>query len=215
MAKVPEAGKVKTRLQPYLTERQSAEISVCLLKDAEQKAKIIAGDLIVAFSPLDKKNLLLDILQTNPILIEQKGESLGDRMFHAFDFAFSQKANAVVMIGTDSPTFPADFLRRAFFLLEAKAEVVLGKTEDGGFYLIGLRQNDKRIFENVEWSSAKTFEQTRENILNVNLSLSELPAWYDVDTPEDLKKLKIKLMENPQIAPKTYEFFNNSKLLDE
>ncbi len=61
MTKVPQAGKVKTRLQPYLTARQSAEISVCFLQDTEAKAKNVEQNLIIAFSPFAKKNLLLDI----------------------------------------------------------------------------------------------------------------------------------------------------------
>jgi len=212
MTKVPQAGKVKTRLQPYLTARQSAEISVCFLQDTEAKAKTVAQNLIIAFSPIEMKNLLIDILQTEPILVEQKGENLGERMFHAFEFAFLHDSDAVVMIGTDSPTVPAEFIKRAFAFLETKADAVLGKTKDGGFYLIGLRKLERAIFKNVEWSSPKTFEQTRHNIENLNLSLSEISNWYDVDTPEDLKRLKKELMGNPQLAPKTAEFLNSALL---
>jgi len=207
MTKVPQAGKVKTRLQPYLTARQSAEISVCFLQDTEAKAKTVTQNLIIAFSPIEMKNLLIDILQTEPILVEQKGENLGERMFHAFEFAFSCDSDAVVMIGTDSPTFPAKFIEQAFMFLETQSNAVLGKTEDGGFYLIGLRKSDKRIFENVEWSSPKSFEQTKQNIENLNLKLREIPVWYDVDTSEDLERLEKELAENSQFAPKTSEFF--------
>lgn len=211
MTKVPQAGEVKTRLQPFLTAQQSAEISICFLQDAEQKAKTVEQNLIIAFSPIEKKNLLIDILQTKPILVEQKGANLGERMFHAFEFAFFHDSDAVIMIGTDSPTFPAEFIERAFIFLETKTDAVLGRTEDGGFYLIGLRKLDKKIFENVEWSSPKTFEQTKRNIENLNLSLSEIPVWYDVDTPEDLKKLEKELAENPQLAPNTSGFLEASK----
>jgi rSAM/selenodomain-associated transferase 1 len=209
MTKVPQAGEVKTRLQPFLTARQSAEISVCFLQDAEQKAKSVIQNLVIAFSPFEKKNLLVDILQSNPILIEQTGENLGERMLHAFEFAFSQNSDAVVMIGTDSPTFPAEFIGQAFMFLEMKADVVLGKTVDGGFYLIGLRKAEKEIFQNVEWSSPKTFRQTKRNIENMNLVLKEIPVWYDVDVPKDLERLKKELTTNPRIAPKTTEFLES------
>ena len=212
MTKVPQAGKVKTRLQPFLTARLSAEISICFLQDTEQKAKTVTRNLIIAFSPFEKKNLLIDILQTKPILVEQNGKNLGDRMFHAFDFAFSRDSDAVVMIGTDSPTFPVEYIKQAFIFLETKSDAVLGKTEDGGFYLIGLRILDKRIFENVEWSSALTFRQTKQNIENLNLNLSDIPVWYDVDTPKDLLKLEKELADNQQLAPRTFEFFKNLKL---
>ncbi len=73
--------------------------------------------------------------------------------------------------------------------------------------MIGLRKSDKRIFENVEWSSPKSFEQTKQNIENLNLKLREIPVWYDVDTSEDLERLEKELAENSQFAPKTSEFF--------
>ena len=211
MTKVPQAGKVKTRLQPFLSAQQSAEIAICFLQDTEQKATSVTQNLIVAFSPIEKKNLLIEILQTNPILVEQKGDNLGERMFHAFEFAFSRDSDAVVMIGTDSPTFPSEFIERAFITLETESDAVLGKTEDGGFYLIGLRSLDKKIFENIEWSSPRTFEQTRQNIENLNLSLSEISAWYDVDTPKDLMKLEKELAGKRELALKTFEFLEGLK----
>lgn len=110
------------------------------------------------------------------------------------------------MTGTDSPTLPREFITQAFEFLETKADAVLGKTSDGGFYLIGLRKLEPRIFEVVEWSSPRIFEQTKRNIENLNLSLSEILVWYDVETPEDLQRLKRELTSNPQIAPKTSEF---------
>ena len=112
------------------------------------------------------------------------------------------------MIGTDSPTFPAQFITQAFEML-SETDAVLGETADGGFYLIGLRKLKKEIFETIEWSSPKTFEQTARNIENLNLKLSFLPNWYDVDTPDDLKRLKKDLSKNPSIAPKTFEFLKS------
>lgn len=209
MAKVPEAGKVKTRLQPFLTVEQSAEISKAFLQDAENKAHSVTENLVVAVSPFDKRNRLKDILQHQPILIEQRGETLGDKMFNAFKFVFEKGLDSVVMFGTDSPTFPADFIEQAFEFLELETDVVLGKTEDGGFYLIGLRILDARIFENVAWSSTETFEKVRQNIMDINLHLREVPVWYDVDEKEDLERLQKELSNNKNAqrrAAKTFEW---------
>ncbi len=208
MAKVPEAGKVKTRLQPFLTPGQSADISIAFLQDAENKAKTIEKNLIVAVSPFEKRNKLNEILQHQPVLIEQTGENLGEKMLNAFKFAFEDRSDAVVMFGTDSPTFPADFIEQAFEFLELETDVVLGKTEDGGFYLIGLRILDARIFENVAWSSTETFEKVRQNIMDINLHLREVPVWYDVDEKEDLERLRKELSNNKNAqrrAAKTFK----------
>jgi len=208
MAKVPTAGAVKTRLYPFLSAEQSATLAECFLRDTVSKAESLPNELIIAYTPVEKLDVLRAILSKEQIFIEQKGANLGDKMFHAFEFAFSQNPDAVVMIGTDSPTFPAQFITQAFEML-SEADAVLGETADGGFYLIGLRKLKKEIFETVEWSSPETFEQTARNIENLNLKLSLLPNWYDVDTPDDLKRLKKDLSKNPSIAPKTFEFLES------
>jgi len=208
MAKVPIAGTVKTRLSPFLSAEQSATLAECFLRDTVGKAKSLSDELIIAYTPVEKRNVLLTTLPNEQIFIEQKGANLGGKMFHAFEFAFSQNSDAVVMIGTDSPTFPAQFITQAFEML-LETDAVLGKTADGGFYLIGLRKLKKEIFETIEWSSPKTFEQTARNIENLNLKLSFLPNWYDVDTPDDLKRLIKDLSKNPSIAPKTFEFLES------
>ncbi len=170
MAKVPIAGTVKTRLQPFLSAEQSATLAECFLRDTVSKAKFLSNELIIAYTPVEKLDVLLAILSNKQIFIEQKGANLGDKMFHAFEFAFSQNSDAVVMIGTDSPTFPAQFITQAFEML-SETEAVLGETADDGFYLIGLRKLKKEIFETVECSSPRTFEQTARNVANLNLKL--------------------------------------------
>lgn len=210
MAKFPEAGRVKTRLQPFLSPKKSAEIALAFLQDAENKAKSVCENLIIAFSPPARKAELESILQHENILIEQTGANLGERMLNAFKFAFSNNLDSVVVIGTDSPTFPVKFIEQAFEFLES-SDAVLGESDDGGYYLIGLRTLRKGIFENVEWSIEKTFEQTVRNIENLDLKLSLLTKWYDVDFPEDLKRLKKELRENSELAPKTAKWLNENE----
>jgi len=211
MAKVPVAGTVKTRLQPFLTAEQCAELAECFLRDTVGKTKSLGYELIIAYSPIEKLDILLAIMPDEQTFIEQKGATLGEKMFGVFEFAFLNNSDAVVMIGTDSPTFPSAFITEAFEKLK-ESDAVLGETTDGGFYLIGLRKLKKEIFKNVEWSSPKTFEQTKGNIERVNLKLSLLPTWYDVDTPEDLKRLRNELDKNPQLAPKTFKFVQQLQL---
>ncbi len=211
MAKVPSAGKVKTRLQPILSPQQSAEFAQCLLQDTISKVETLQNRLIIAYSPIDERSFFDSFTKHNFTLVAQIGENLGEKMFNAFTFACSQGLDSVVMIGTDSPTFPPDFIEKAFMILQ-KNDAVLGETNDGGFYLIGLSKLDKRIFENVEWSSEKTFEQTKNNIENLGFSLGELPIWYDIDTPKDLDILRqdAYLQQFAPITAKWLErFFGN------
>ena len=207
MTKVPSAGNVKTRLQPFLSADECAALSKAFLRDAVNKAKTICENVILAYSPPAEINALRNILPSQKTFIEQTGKDLGEKMFNAFEFVFEQKTDAVVMIGTDSPTFPADFIEQAFEFLETNSDVVLGKTEDGGFYLIGLRQLPERIFETVAWSSPETFEQIFENIHRLDLHLREVPSWYDVDEQADFETLKKEILHNKNAqrrAPETY-----------
>ncbi len=207
MAKVPVAGNVKTRLQPFLSADECAELSEAFLKDTFLKAKSICENVILAYSPPEKINALRTLLPSQNIYFEQTGRDLGQRMFNAFKFVFGQKTDSVVMIGTDSPTFPGDFIEQTFEFLETNADVVLGKSEDGGFYLIGLKKLNREIFENVAWSSPETYEQVFENVKNLNLHLREVPCWYDIDEQPDFEKLQKEILRNAnlqQYAPSTY-----------
>lgn len=207
MAKVPTAGNVKTRLQPFLSAKDCADLSEAFLRDAENKAKTVCENVILAYSPDEKINDLKSIFPAQNIFVEQTGSDLGEKMLNAFQFAFEQKSDSVVMIGTDSPTFPFDYIEQAFEFLETNSDVVLGKTEDGGFYLIGLRKLEREIFEDVRWSSPDTFEQVFENIHRLNLHLREVPSWYDVDEQKDFEKLREEILHNKNAqrrAPKTY-----------
>lgn len=208
MTKVPLPGNVKTRLQPFLSAEQCAEISRCFLLDAVSKIESLDIPLLMSYSPAENRSGLLEILPTEQTLVEQTGANLGEKMFNAFQFAFARSSDSIVMIGTDSPTLSAEFIRQAFEVL-LRYDAVLGRTKDGGFYLIGLNGLRKEIFENVTWSSPETFEQTARNIENLGLKLAFLPDWYDVDTPDDLRILSEDLMKNPAIAPNTFEFLIN------
>jgi rSAM/selenodomain-associated transferase 1 len=189
MAKVPAPGRVKTRLQPVLTPEESASLAHAMLEDAIAKSASIDAGLIVAFAPSDEQGYFRRFESYDFTLFAQFGETLGDRICSAFEFAFSEGLDSVVMIGTDSPTFPAAFLDNAFAELE-KADAVLGPTEDGGYYLIGLNSVRDVLFAGVEWSSANTFRQTDSNLKNAGLVVSHLAPWYDVDEPDDLIRLR-------------------------
>ena len=157
MAKVPRAGNVKTRLQPFFTPAQSAEFAACLLRDTIEKVKALPHKLIMAFSPESERSFFDEFSLTETLFHAQSGKDLGEKIFNAFEFAFRQNVDSAVMIGTDSPTFPPEYIEQSFKYLGNSADAVLGKTTDGGFYLIGLRHLKREIFVNVEWSSEKTF----------------------------------------------------------
>jgi len=218
MAKVPTAGTVKTRLQPALSSEKCAELARAFLRDTVYKAESVCKNIILAYSPAAEIDLLKKILPFENTFLEQKGADLGEKMLNAFEFAFEcETDSAVVMIGTDSPVFPAEFIKTAFESLETGAEIVLGKTEDGGFYLIGLKKVLPDIFDQIEWSTASVFAELSRNLEKLKIGEPKLvPTCFDVDTAPDLRRLREELLQNKylrKIAPETYQWLiSNSEL---
>lgn len=210
MAKVPRAGNVKTRLLPFLSGEQCRTLAEAFLFDAVNKARGACDELTVAFAPATERDFFGETAAGDFTLTEQTGSNLGEKIFNAFENAFSAKARSnVVMIGTDSPTLPVRFLEDAFAALETEADAVLGESADGGFYLLGLRRNSPDLFSGVEWSSARTFRQVKRNIERSKLRLKLLPRWFDVDEPDDLRRLRAEILKDEtaqRIAPLTFRW---------
>ena len=215
MAKIPVVGKVKTRLQPFLSPEQCAELAAAFLRDTLKKAQTVCINTILAYSPAAETKSSDEFLPPDLVTIEQTGASLGEKMSNAFDFVFKRNSDsAVVMIGTDSPTFPGEYIEQAFEFLEAGSQAVLGKSADGGFYLIGLRNSAPQIFNRVEWSSSKVYAQITANLKK----FKTVPDWYDVDTPDDLTRLRDELTDDEEAqnnAAETYRWIlANQSLTD-
>lgn len=123
----------------------------------------------------------------------QRGADLGARMAGALEDAFGGGAGRALIVGTDHPTLPPERLDRAFRLL-ASTDLVLGPSDDGGYYAIGLRRSAwpaaRRLFRDVPWSTERVLGVTRSRAEGLGLSRRELPPWYDVDRPEDLERLR-------------------------
>jgi len=211
MAKVPLAGTVKTRLLPALSPEKCAELARAFLLDTVNKAESVCENIILAYSPAAEIELLKKIVPSENNFLEQKGADLGEKMFKAFEFAFARQTDsAVVMIGTDSPHFPAEVIEEAFEYLETGAEIVLGKTPDGGFYLIGLKKILPDLFDRIEWSTPSVFAELSRNLEKLKIGEPKLvPPCFDVDTPTDLRRLREEISENrsmQKIAPETYQW---------
>lgn len=219
MTKVPRAGNVKTRLLPFLAPEQCRDLAEAFLLDAINKTRNLCDELIVAFAPAHEREYFADIAAENLTLIEQHGADLGEKMFNAVEFALHRNSDAnVVIIGTDSPTFPPEFIEKAFEKLILEAEIVLGASEDGGFYLIGLRANLPNLFSRIQWSSPQVYEQITRNIRRLKVKLESVPVWYDVDVPNDLRRLRDEISDDRQaqkVAPRTFQWVNlNAEAFD-
>jgi len=202
MAKAPRPGEAKTRLTPPLTSEAAASLAACLFADTVALALGVGAAVVVAYAPADGRAPLEESLfaasgEESPgrvLWIEQRGEGLGERLDGVVARASSRGFGPLLLVGADSPTLPPAFLAAALEGLgRGRADVALGAAEDGGYYAVGVRRPVQGLFDSVEWSTPRAYAQTARNALRLNLRLSELPPWYDVDAPADLARLRAEL----------------------
>ncbi len=193
MAKVPFAGEVKTRLTPPLTPEEAAKLSMCFLRDMTMNLCDLKGDgreAVVLFTPADAQKLLRGLVPIGFRLLAQRGETLGERLINAADELLSDGFESVCLINSDSPTLPGEILMTAASLLAQEGDrVVLGPSQDGGYYLIGLKRPHAYLFERIAWSTADVLAHTIERAAEIDLRVDLLPVWYDVDDAATLRLL--------------------------
>jgi rSAM/selenodomain-associated transferase 1 len=210
MIKTPCAGFVKTRLTPPLPADDAASLATCFAQDIVNSARRAASELIISYTPFSGRATLETFLPGNLLWLEQRGADLGERLERSAAQAFRLGFSPLIFIGADSPTLPPIFITTAINALsDAEHEIALGPTEDGGYYLLGLRHAASGLFQNIEWSTPQAYRQTARNARHSGLRLLELPPWYDVDTFADLLRLRAEIFsyeEARQRAPATYRW---------
>ncbi len=189
MTRIPEAGRVKTRLIPVLGSDGAAALHAALLRKTlhivNVHAQESAVEVEVRFTGGNSASVeSLDTAGT-PIWREQQGTDLGDRMHTAITTAFSEGATAVLVIGTDCPDLTPDVLTRAWHSLD-HSDLVLGPADDGGYFLIGMKQPEARLFAGVDWGTEHVLRQTRNRCREWGKSCSLLPVLSDIDEAENL-----------------------------
>ena len=161
---------------------------------------IKTGDfhISVFYTPDDKEDKIRELLDTEDInYLPQKGKTLGDKISNAFEISFSDGFNNCVVIGSDCIELNSDSVNTAFNHLNNGSECVIGPTEDGGYYLIGLKScNFPDVFEGIEWSTDKVFEETITKINLLNLKHIVLEKLNDVDDINDINSNVIEVVRN-------------------
>ncbi len=183
-SKNPEYGKVKTRLAVTIGKEQTLFIYQKLIEHTIAVTKELSIDKTVFYSEwIDKKDNWEDEFYKKKI---QSGTDLGERMKNAFKSSFTEGYDKVVIIGTDCYELETQYILSAFSRLD-NTDIVLGPAIDGGYYLLGMKKFNPALFENIDWSTDKVFNQTIVVCRKLNLSVSLLPELNDIDNEEDLK----------------------------
>jgi len=202
--KPARAGRVKTRLVDDLTAKEAAAIHAAFLADlasrlAPEPFGIIFDWALDPGEPLTEAPIAGD---------RQESEELGERLHTTLAVAAAE-APYVTTLGSDHPTLPAELVERAFQLLAAGAPVVLGPAEDGGYYLIALAAGrfpggiPRRLFAGVDWSTERVLAQTLDRCREEGVEPVLLPMAADVDTPDDLRRLALRMAGGDLDCPRT------------
>lgn len=188
-AKNPEKEHVKTRLAKTLGEQKALEIyrtilgyTLSVADGCECDKELWYSRFIPEQDEWGKRGFRIQL---------QQGEDLGERMKHAFRRAFKNSYPKVVIIGSDCAELTPDLISDSYQKLD-KHDLVIGPSEDGGYYLLGMNELYGRLFEDIPWSTSEVLAQTMEKAKALGLDISLLPELNDVDNETDWQSVKDK-----------------------
>lgn len=199
MAKASKPGRTKTRLSGPLTLEDAALMNTAFLRDiAEnliQAASVapIAG--YMAFGPPGEE-AFFDFLPPTIGLFEAWQPDFGETLKAAINTLLGAGHQAACVLNADSPTLPTSTLVEAARILATPGDrAVLGPSDDGGYYLLGMKRMHARLFEDIAWSTERVGIQTLQRAREIGLQVELLPDWYDVDDASSLALLRAELFE--------------------
>ena len=178
IAKSPQPGRVKTRLCPPCTPEEAASLAAAALADTLE---------VLASTPARRHVIALEgpagpWLPTKFDVVSQKGSGLAERLAHAF----ADIRGPAFLVGMDTPQLTVPLVSDALATLaQPDTDAVLGPALDGGWWGIGLRRRDRRVFDNVEMSTAHTYVDQQAQLGALGLRTRELISLRDVDDFDD------------------------------
>jgi rSAM/selenodomain-associated transferase 1 len=201
MAKASVPGAVKTRLTPPLTQAEAADLNTAFLRDiadnlieAGRYAEIAAW---IAYGPAGSASFFRGNLPPEVGLLEAVKPGFGACLLHAIETLLAAGCGSACVLNSDSPTLPTAYLVAAAVALSAPGDrIVLGPSDDGGYYLLGAKRSHRGLFEDIEWSTPRVFGQTMARATELSIPVVVLPPWYDVDDTETLRIVSGELLDN-------------------
>lgn len=194
--RIPTLGKTKTRLEPFLSKELCVKLQTTFIKDIYGNIKNMGIDIIVNYSDHGDLEILKNIMHKGVYFLKQEGKDLGEKMHNAISFALREYRN-VVLIGSDLPLISKKDIEVAFKVLETK-DIVISPTYDGGYYLIGMKEENKDIF-NIMYSTSSVFEETIDKIKSKGKSYGKGEIQLDIDDRDDFFRLYKILKEDESI----------------
>jgi len=205
--KFPEPGRVKTRLAATVGKDTATAIYKRLVRDVMEMARSAESecDLRILFDPPERESEVRDWLQglgsedAPPLdLAPQVSGDLGARLIAGFEAAFEQGYSKVAAIGTDCVEMMPETIAEAWQRLE-NTDAVFGPTHDGGYYMIGLRRMERRLFD-VQWSSETTLAESLQRCEDCRFTTSLMDTKNDIDTNQEWAARKLQILEEATLG---------------
>ena len=205
MAKAPRPGLVKTRLIESLPSLAVTALYRCLLEDTLALAKSLTGVEVAVMCPEPDQAELARLFGNAVRVVAQKGDGLAAGLTSVFRH-FAAAGQHVIAFNSDSPHLAPSVLHSAFEILE-RQDVVVGPTDDGGYYLVGAKAAHPSLFEGDGMGTQSAFDRLLTRATALRLSTGFTQPFYDIDVPSDLILLARELRLAPERAPRTAEWF--------
>ena len=188
--KAPVKGQVKTRLAAVLGEDGALDLYKRFVLDILDTLAQTGVPVSICHTSTDSGTAITGWLGEGRHYVPQEGGDVGERMEKAFQRAFAGGASRAVLIGSDIPDLQPEVFSEAFQALD-RNDAVIGPARDGGYYLIGFRNDTllPALFHGIEWSTNTVLKETLAILAQARRTVHLLPLWGDVDTIEDLKDL--------------------------
>ncbi|HEV7513752.1 MAG TPA: TIGR04282 family arsenosugar biosynthesis glycosyltransferase [Candidatus Acidoferrum sp.] len=205
MAKAPRLGSVKTRLAKSLSLQAAGELYRCFLADTIALAQALDGVEVAIMCPETDVEDLARAAGGAVGVVPQIGNGLAAGLTSVFAHFAGTGQSHIVAFNSDSPHLPVAVLESAFNAL-AKYDVVIGPTEDGGYYLVGATASHPGLFTGDVMGTTSAFETLLARAREKRLSVHLTEPFYDIDEAADLGRLAAELERTPGKAPKTAEW---------
>jgi uncharacterized protein len=205
MAKAPRPGSVKTRLIPSLSPETVTAFYRCLLDDTLALARSLADVEVAVMCPDSDVNELALLAGKEVSVVGQKGAGLAAGLTSVFAHFAKEQPRRTIAFNSDSPHLPRSVLEDAFETLAAH-DLVVGPTDDGGYYLVGAKASHPTLFASDGMSTSSALERLLSRARALQLSIGFVEPFYDIDVADDLTRLAAELRLSPARAPRTAQW---------
>jgi hypothetical protein len=213
VAKAPARGQTKTRLGSAIGLDAAADFYHCLLLDTLDIVRRVPNvTRAIAYLPAGSEVFFRDIAPDFELVLQQ-GDDLGARLDHVLTTCLNDGYAQAAVLSSDTPLVDPDALAQAFAALDDGADVVLGPCDDGGYYVMAVRTPHPEILRPIKMSTPMVLQDTLAAADAAKLRVALLPATLDVDSPDDLARIKEQLIHTPEhVAARTRQWLHHRSI---